>query len=222
MDKEKTYKYKKGVSEDHLKYLEGIYLYHKDRNGTIENKLSQISNQSGLILTLISLYIPIFYNKLLSFNPIFKLFVLIVFLLGFTLLMISIVKSRNFLNISKYKYVVNDSLTVFKDHTTKAAFVKEQIEDYLFAIKENSKITNEKGSILIVANKFFTGGLITIAVLSLSLIINSLFVRLPEKETEVVIKNQLNLENVIEKLDDISTRLDSLKYQNSGSKITNQ
>ena len=57
-----------------------------------------------------------------------------------------------------------------------------------------------------------------IALLSVSLIINSIFVKPVKSDTVVTLKNQINLDEVVNKLNEISIELDSLGYFESRRK----
>lgn len=197
------YTFNEELSEVHLQYLQGIADYHSDRNKVIEGKLAQINRQAGVILSLTGLFIPIFYDKLIYFHFWFKLVIFILFIIGFILLAISIIKSRNILNIHKYQYVVNSEKTIFNNHKSKGEFIEEQINDTLYGIRNNVKVINGKGTELILANNLFTTGLIIITSLSLLLIISSLNYNPPKKSNEIIIQNEVNLSNLSPKLDSI-------------------
>jgi len=211
-DKEHEYIYDPKTGEVYLDYLSNLIEHNNNRNEAIENKLSAINRQSGLILTLSGLFIPLFYTRLseLVFFP--RLIIGLLFISGFSLLAYSVLKSRSVFKINKFNFMTHGESTLRKG-LSKHDLVKEMVEDSFTILKNNQQIVNNKGSLLIKCNSLFNYGIILISVISLILVFSSFFVDQTTSPTEVTITNPVKTIEIENELSRISKSIDALKFQ---------
>ncbi|MCB0475950.1 MAG: hypothetical protein KDC69_09750 [Flavobacteriaceae bacterium] len=206
---EKGYKFSSNVSTEHLRYLQNLYDHHEKRKAVIESKLAQITGQSGIVLSLMSLLVSLFYEKLIFLPLFFKIFLALIFFIGFTFLLISIFTARKTLNIKNYKYITGSTNTVLNHLDNKEAFLEEEIRDLIFAIPKNINITNEKGTELLNAQFYYNIGLISIGVLGLILVVQSITLK-PQLEMMEINHKKDTIEKIEQRVEELGQRVDSL------------
>lgn len=166
-----SYQYRQDLSEQHLSYLEKISKEESDRLLIIENKLAQIVGQTGILLTLISLFAPIFYDKLDHLNFIYKIIILFLFGFGFLFFIISIFQATKSFNIKNFIYVKQSVHTVLnKEYTDPKEFILVQVKDLIQGITNNIETNNTKGSILLNAHRAFRTGILLVGILGVLII----------------------------------------------------
>lgn len=157
------------VARLHLCYLKEQIEFQRGRQTNIENKNAQLVGQASIIVSIITLFIPLILDKLSDLHT--SLFIILVF--GFTFILIhylfAIIHAIKTLQINHYPYSSRSTRTVTKSNraTTEANFLKEEIEDLIWSIEKNAIQNNRKGDNLIYATRSFriaTIGLVIFAV----------------------------------------------------------
>lgn len=149
-----------------VEYLKKIVDDIDRRREVIENKTGQIFGQASIVLSIVTLFVPLISDKLEGANFCLKLLLLLLFFATILCFLIAIWLSSNTLLINKFSFSSLNSTTVTKQDkaSTKTDFLKNYIKDLVYIEGHNNKSVNEKGSTLIKAGVFFRSGLIILAV----------------------------------------------------------
>ena len=91
----------------------------------------------------------------------------------------------------------------------KEAFLEEEIRDLIFAIPKNINITNEKGTELLNAQFYYNIGLISIGVLGLILVVQSITLK-PQLEMMEINHKKDTIEKIEQRVEELGQRVDSL------------
>lgn len=165
---------KKDMAEVHREFIEGLNEEEKRRLDSIENKSSTLVSQTGIIFSLIGLFIPLFIDKLSSTGPFFKIPFVIVLVIAFLFYTLTIRNaSRNF-NIRNFYYQKLAPTTVITQaNKTKDEFNVSLVKDLLKSYKRNVYLNNVKADNLIYSYRSFqiantlTGTLVLMICISL-------------------------------------------------------
>ena len=173
---DKTEKRNNLLRDEYISYLLRLFANEDNRMNKLEGKITQLIAQSGLIISIITFIIPLFYDSLkcISIGP--KILLGATFLVTVILLCISIFYASKIFNIKKFKYSDCSEETVRKGHKKMPEFKKEYIDDLIFSIKRNRGLNNTKGSILLKSNKLFAFGIYFLVALTIELLIVSFFI----------------------------------------------
>lgn len=174
--KKNELKQNKDLLDDHINYLLRIFENEDKRLIIIENKVTQLINQSGLIISIIAFIIPLFYDKLNCVNVYIKTSLGSIFIITIILIGISIYIASGIFKIHKFQYADCSEDTLKKEFKKVKDFKKEYISDLDYCISKNRGLNNEKGSILIKANKLFIFGIYSLILLAIMLIITYFFI----------------------------------------------
>lgn len=183
-------------------YLKEIDSQENSRHSSIETKTSQLIGQTGIIFTLIGLFISNYIAKFSEWPGLMRAILLGLFVVSLFFYLLTIFQATKYLNILKYKYGQRSPSTVSKKFESPDAFKIEEIKDLLYSIERNTLVTNQKCNNLIYAYRSFKIATVTVGLLSVLLIICSSY--LPSaKPTKVSIENQigiLGLDSILIKL----------------------
>lgn len=190
----------------HKAYLKEIENEENNRLNIIENKTSQIISQTGLIFSLLSLFIPFIIDKVLDFNLYLKSIFIIVLAFAYLFYILTINNALRNFNVKKFNYIKNSPISIINQQNLKVEeFMKMEIKDSLLAIKNNISINNLKASNLISAYNSFRFGNIFTSILVIFLCASLLFIE-PKS-------NAIKLENPIE-IKQFEEYIETLKEQN--------
>lgn len=164
-----SYTFSDELYEEHLKYLKEIFQYEESRQIAIENKLSLLIGQTGIVFSLISLFVPLYFDQFWTAETGLKIFLAVPFLLGLAMFLLSIHHSTKTLDVEQYAYASASPTTVLKDHKDIKEFKREEVRDLLISIDKNTAFNMEKAKRLIFAQRFFRLGLFFIAMLAVIL-----------------------------------------------------
>lgn len=196
--------------ELHKEYLKEI---EKDENGrmvTIENKTSQLISQTGLIFSLLSLFVPFIINKVLDFDVYLKVLFILALSLAYLFYILAINNALKNFNVKKFNYVKSSPKSVIsKQKLTVESFLKMEIKDSLVAINNNIGVNNLKASNLIFAHNSFKIGNIFTSILVIFLCAFLLFI--DTKPNGITIENQIEIEQFNEYLEILKERNAILK-----------
>ncbi len=158
-----------------LQYLKDLDTQENDRQSIIETKTSQLIGQTGIIFSLLSLFIPTYIDKFEDVNAIFKLCCVASFIITLSFYLLTIYHATKYLNIHRYKYGQRSATTVMKSYEKKKDFKVEEVKDLLFCIDRNTQVNNLKAGNLINAYRCFKLGNIFIGILSICLLLSFYF-----------------------------------------------
>lgn len=186
--------------EEKLAYLRGIYDEENQRQSIVEGKNAQLLGQSGVILSLVGLFIPMYFDKFINSGMFFQILLLTGFLSTLSFYFITIFKSSKYLNADGANYVRKSPGTVDQAFSSKEEFYKEEINDLLVSINSNLLINNQKVKDLKSSYNNFRRANICTAVLSILLLCSMFFI--PKSSTpEVSIKEPIIVKGVAEFID---------------------
>lgn len=154
--------------ELHKAFLQALKKDEDDRLTTIEQKTSQLFSQTGIIVAVLALFIPLIIEKVEPVS-IRVLFIGVLSLAGFYYLRTIYAAGRN-LEINKFNYQRSAASTVLDPALrTPEMFMAEEINDLLNSIPVQIKLNNEKGSNLLNAHRSFKVANVVTGLLSVSL-----------------------------------------------------
>ena len=175
------------LAERHLAYLKELYDYQKNRQQNIESKNAQLVGQTSIIISIVSLFIPLLIDKLSSIYIV----LLCSLIFGFTVILfhylVTIVHSIKTLQINHYPYSTRSTSTLTKDNraTNEIDFINEEIEDLIWSIDKNTIQNNRKGGNLIYATRSFRIATISTAIFTLLIIAFSFFIKPKPQEIKI-------------------------------------
>lgn len=205
------------MEKEYLRYLDSLFEYEEDRQKTIENKLSHLIGQTGLVFALSSLFIPLFYSYLRNTSFCLVIVCVILFVIALVMLSWCILIVTKTLDVRHYKYMTGSISSLNKQYDTIQDFNKMEIEDMKKCIETNSITNNLKATHLIRASRKFAIGIISIGILSL-VILSGLMIT-DSSMNKIEITNQVNTENTERALIDISRNLKCINESLDSLKI---
>lgn len=177
---------KKKKLELHKVYLKEIENEENNRLNVIENKTSQLIAQTGLIFSLLSLFIPFIIDKVLDFNLILKILFIIVLALAYLFYILTINNALKNFNVKKFNYSKNSPNSVLSQQEISIKkFLKMEIKDSLITINNNIAINNVKATNLITAYNSFRFGNIFTSILVVFLCASLLFINSKPEEIKI-------------------------------------
>lgn len=188
-----------------IQYLKDLDSQENERQNTIDNKTSQLIGQTGIIFSLLSLFIPTYIDKFQDVSSLYKIISIATFLFTLIFYLLTIYHATKYLNAAKYKYGQRSTDTVKKKFKDEESFKTEEVKDLIFCIERNTELNTFKAGNLIYAYRSFKIGNLFIGILSLVLLFS--FYSLKSKEP-----NKVNIVGPI-----IIKELDSLLRSNRDS-----
>lgn len=171
MSDEEDPKFKKEYQDDYIQYLLRLFENEDKRLSVIEGKISQLINQSGLIISIVAFIIPLFYDNLKNLHLCPKIILGVIFLSTVGLIGVSIFKASEVLKVYKFNYSDCSVITLQKDFKKLKHFKTEYINDLIYSLENNRGLNDKKATILIRANKFFILGTYGLICLTIFLIL---------------------------------------------------
>jgi len=177
----------------HRDFLKSIEADENSRLTLLESKSSQIVAQTGVIFALLSLFVPLVIDKIDGFG--WKLSILIFLVLAFLFYLLTIHNGAKNLNIGKYIYSRSLPTNVLTyRNKSEEEFLVEEINDLLYASKQNSKTNHFKGTNLIHAYNSFKVANTMAAVIGILLCTAVLFTK--QKKEPITIENPVKIESI--------------------------
>lgn len=164
------------LRDEYISYLLRLFDNEDRRMNKLESKITQLIAQSGLIISIVTFIIPLFYDSLKCINLTLKVILALTFLVTIILLCISIFYASKIFNIKNFKYADCSEETVRSGHRKVSEFKKEYIDDLIFSIDRNRGLNNIKGTILLKSNKFFAFGIYFLVGLTTELLVVFFFI----------------------------------------------
>jgi hypothetical protein len=194
-----NYKYDKDLSEEHVQFLKDIEQYEESRLLGIETKLSSIIGQSGIIFTLIALFIPLFLNDLNNISLSLKGMYCLLFVVGFVFFVKSILAASSTLKINDFPYArpdINSALA--KTIKERSFFIAGLVKDLITTIEINTAANTKKGNNLMIAHRDFVCGILTMGILGLVLTLQTFFYKKQGDPDAIMLKNIVLIQNQID------------------------
>ena len=193
------------MAREYLAYLHGINAARDARQNTIETKTSQIIGQSSIVISIVSLFIPLFADKLADLNYFVKWTLLAVFIILVFHFIFATLHALKNLQIEKSQYMEGSTTTVTKDAraTNECDFINEQIFDLVRIINHNNPLTNKAAAGLVYASRCFKIGTGTFLIFILTLLICF--------STTTKTTDAIRIENIAEMDTTTSTQLSKLQ-----------
>jgi glutathione synthase/RimK-type ligase-like ATP-grasp enzyme len=162
------YQYKPGLTEKHLETLAELDANENSREQILESKIGLLINNSGIILAVITFFIPLLYQNLSNSNYscITRYTIVGLFVTSVVLIAIGIVIAAKGLNSSRFKYLQINADSVLKEDNLES-FLADKAIFIVDQIRNNITVNNSKATILINAQKFIKIGLCFIVALSI-------------------------------------------------------
>jgi hypothetical protein len=192
--------------EDRLGYLKASEQQEAARLTTIESKMSQLVGQTGIILTLLGLFVSTFLGRASAFPTGFKILLIFLFLVALFFYLATIFHATKHFNIGKYKYGRRDASTVKKTFESKEALQLEEIKDLLYTIEQNTGLNDSKGDDLMYGYRTFQVGTLCGALLILVLIASS-FIFNKVDTPKVRIENEVKISKLDSNLVEIQRQI---------------
>lgn len=198
----------------HRDFLRSIEAEENNRLNLLETKTSQLVSQTGIIFSLLSLFIPFFIDKISDESLILKIGFLLILITAFGSYILTIHHAIKNYNVKKYIYSKPSPNNVLQyQNESVESFDQVEVKDLLYSINQNQKTNNKKADNLIYSYRTFKIGNITTAVLVGVLCYSLLFVR---KETESVnIDNPIKIEGPIriQGIDSLTKVIETIKAE---------
>lgn len=186
----------KDKTRTHRDFLRLIEEEENNRLNLLETKTSQLVSQTGIVFSLLSLFIPFFIDKISDESLILKIGFLLILLAAFGSYILTIHHAIKNYNVKEYIYSKPSPANVIKyQNESIVNFDKIEVQDLLYSINHNQKTNNKKADNLIYSYRAFKMGNIATAFLVGILCYSLLFVR---KEAELIsIGNPIKIEEPI-------------------------
>lgn len=178
----------------HRDFLRSLKADEDERLKLLESKTSQLFSQTGLILAVMSLFIPLILDKV-ELTGVRIAFLMVLFVACF-FYVLTIHNSAKTLNIRKYKYqrLRAEDVLDFAD-TTEARFCAEEVQGLLSSLRANVELNNQKGTNLLRSYRSFWIANVVTAFLSLSLCISLIIFDRKKESVNVRIENLPEVQN---------------------------
>lgn len=174
----KDYKLKRGKEKAlaHKNFLRERQEQENQRLAMLENKTSQFLAQTGIIFSLLSLFIPLMLNQLESSLIWIKIALFSLLIITFLFYVLTIVNALKNFNVKNFNYSqpAAKNVITFQDESI-TSFYSEETRDLLFALNQNTKINHKKADNLIYSYRSFKAANITLAFLVIVFSGNMLF-----------------------------------------------
>lgn len=189
-------------SEIHRNYLKNIENGENGRLTLIESKTSQLISQTGIIFSLLGLFIPILVDKITDIHFLVKFLLLALLILAFCFYMLTIQNALKNFNVKNFIYCKPSPKNVLDSQDKDISFFyAEEVKDLLYSINENIKTNNKKATNLLHSYTSFRIANISSGFLVISFSITLLFFN-PKKEG-IFVEKPIK----IEKLDSLMDKL---------------
>jgi hypothetical protein len=183
------------ILAEHRDYLLRLEDGEEKRLEGIESKTTQLIAQSGIVFSLLSIFIPILVEKSADIFFIYRIAIFVLLLFSISFYVLSIINAAKNYLVNRYQYAAPTPETVIEfGASSKEAFLNEQIKDLIKTIKVGKHQNNRKASNLIHSSRSFQAANIFSAVLVVVFAL-VLFNRKSQVEP-TVIKNPLKIEGM--------------------------
>lgn len=200
-----------------LDYLKSLDAQEVERQATIDTKTSQLIGQTGVIFSLVGLFIPMYIDKFSQLNLIYQVIIIAVFLFTLLFYLLAIAHATKYLNVKNYKYAQRSTETVKKNYEKNKDFRIEEVKDLIYSIEKNTGINNRKAGNLIYGYRAFRAGNILIGILSVLLLFSIYF--MPKEETKKVTIDSVELKSLDSSIKEMNGLLKSQIILRAGDSV---
>jgi hypothetical protein len=182
------------VSLAHRDFLKALEDQEDSRLAAVETKTSQMVSQTGIIFSLLSLFIPILIDKLTGLNIYVKISLLILLAITFLLYVITIQNALKNYKVNNFRYPSpSPQNVIFKTNHNLNNFYTEEVKDLLYCINVNHNLNNKKATNLLHAYASFKyANMLTSCLVILFCI--SIFFFNPKKDS-ISIDNEIKIQH---------------------------
>jgi len=182
------------MGEAHMAFLYKLDEDENNRLTLLEGKTSQLIAQTGIIFSLLSLFVPLLIDKVVGMQTYIKVILLLILLLAFCCYMLTIKNALKNFKVTNFPYSKPSAKNVITfQRKPMAEFYCEVIKDILYGLQINKKLNNTKASNLLHSYTAFRAANTLTAVLVSCFCISLLFLK--QEEPSVSIKGQVKIEN---------------------------
>ncbi|KQC00390.1 hypothetical protein [Pedobacter sp. Hv1] len=135
---------------EHRDFLVRLQENEDKRLESIDSKTSQLISQTGIIFSLLGLFLPVMMDKASDLGILVKSILILLLVLAACFYLLTIHNALRNYRISQFKYgrVGANNVLQFKDKSTEE-FIAEEIRDILSCINQNINNNNRKGTNLL-------------------------------------------------------------------------
>ena len=196
----------------HLEYLYRLDAEETNRLNLLESKTSQLIAQTGIIFSLLSLFVPLLIDKIADVPLAIKIFLSLLVFLAFLAYMFTISNAlKNFqVNAFKYSRPSTKNVITFQNKEIEE-FYNEVIKDLIEGLKINSNTNNIKATNLLHSYNTFKIANILMGTLVAAFCVTIFFFK-PEEQI-VTVKGNIEvkqLKEILEQTDRILKSQDTL------------
>lgn len=193
-------------SQVHMEYLRGLEDNENKRLDLLESKTAQLVSQTGIIFSLLGLFVPFLVDKISEVSIAIKISLLVLLLVSFTLYVLTIINALKNFHITKYNYSSPSpqNVLLFQDKELHE-FYSEVVNDLLYCIGKNTEINNIKATNLLHSYNSFKLGNIFMAFLVIVFCFSILFLK-PSQQT-LILDGHIKIEG----LDSITAEINKSK-----------
>lgn len=194
----------------HRDFVKSLLNEENNRLNTLESKTAQLISQTGIIFSLLSLFIPIFIERISEQSFYIKITFVIVLVAAFVAYVLTINRAIRNYRVNDFPYSMPHPNDVIKyQKLTKEEFSANEVRDLLYSINQNIGVNNAKANNLIKSYKSFRTGNYLTALLGLFLCFSILIPQ--SKEIDVKISNGIRIENLDSNFKSLIEKIDSVK-----------
>lgn len=201
-----------------LQYLKDTIAQEDSRLQILESKTSLLTGQTGIIFSLVGLFIPLYLDKFSHVPGPLKYSAVFVFVMSLGLYLNTILQAIRSLNITRFSYARRNPVTVQLNYATEEQFQVEEVKDLIFCIEQNTALNNYKGGSLIAAYHSFRLGNVAIGILSF-LILTSLAFASPDPTPKIEISAPVQIENFDRLIEEMSDEQRQFLKQGPGDTL---
>jgi hypothetical protein len=194
-------------------YLMDLESEENLRQNIIESKTSQLIGQTGIIFSLLSLFIPTYGDKFKDLPIPFQIFILLVFVLTMASYLLTIFHATKYLNVKKYFYGRRSINTIKASYLLDDDFKREEIRDLVYIIERNTKVNNLKAGDLIFAFRSFKIANIFLAILVATLISFVIYLNKPDSKL-LTIKDPIEVKELYSTINELRKEISAIKNMN--------
>lgn len=197
----------------HREFLKANEAEENSRLALIESKTSQLVSQTGIIFSLLSLFIPVFIDKI-SDKPFFICFLfLFILALAFIFYILTIWNATKNFNVLNFPYIRSSAVSVITHQDkTPSEFSVVEIKDLLLGATTNQELNNIKATNLIHSYNSFKLANVFTALMGILICFVLLFSK--PKVNSTTIENPIKIQNLDSAINLIVKHIEKESVQN--------
>jgi hypothetical protein len=178
----------------HREFLKANEAEENSRLAVIEGKTSQLVSQTGMIFSLLSLFIPIIIDKLSDKHFVICFLFMAFLAMAFILYILTIWNATKNFNVKKFSYMRPSAKNVITHQDkTPSEFSAVEVQDLLLGANHNQELNNIKATNLIHSYNSFKVANIFTALIGILICFVLLFTK--QKQNTIIIENPIKIQN---------------------------